>query len=64
MAAQGVDELCALTNQKIAGPKDHAGSLLLFRLDCSEAHARSLRCLAIASASTASFLCRFTNGLT
>ena len=47
--AKGVDALGALTHQEIAGSEHDAVRLLLFGLDRSKAHARSLR--------------RFTDGL-
>ena len=42
---QRVDQLRALTNQEIAGPKQHGAGLLFLRLDRNETHGRSDSCL-------------------
>ena len=43
MAAQRVDQLRALTHQKITGAKQHSARLLLLCLDRDEAHGRPAR---------------------
>ena len=40
MGAQGVDRLCSLTNQKVAGPVSHRRCLLRFALYGNEPHGR------------------------
>jgi hypothetical protein len=43
LTAQGIDQLCALTDQEIPCPKQHGARLLFLRLDSNEAHGRSAR---------------------
>ena len=65
MATQGVDDLGPLTHQQIAGTKYNGRSLCAAALFTATNRIVG-RCAAsqIASASAASFFCRFTNGLT
>ncbi len=64
MSPQRVDCLRALANQQIARVEQHALRLLLPRLHRHEAHRGREAASQIASASAASFFCRFTNGFT
>ena len=64
MTTQGVDDLRALTHQCIACPKHHRCGLRHLALHRHERIAGRWTASQIASASAASFFCRFTNGLT
>ena len=58
------DTLIALVHQYVPSSKYHVARLLLFVFDSYEKHAQPAELSQIASASAASFFCRFRNGLT
>ena len=64
MAPQGVDDLRALSHEKITRPKADGRRLPLFALDRTNRIVGRCAASQIASASAASFFWRFTNGFT
>jgi hypothetical protein len=64
MAAQCIDNLGALAHQKIAGSKTIAAACDASLFTCTKRIVGRCDASQIASASAASFFCRFTNGFT
>ena len=60
VGAQSIDSLCALANQKIAGPVGHDGGLLILSFHGDEPPGRARRSFGDCLGMAMSFFCGFT----